>query len=259
MSHPLQIISQVLLEDYKVRQPLTLSKHFEALKRKGKHVDFDFYISYAAVYSSNIEGNIMDFDTYTRVRLSGMNATGKSFREIEDLRAAYLFARGAALDESNFLQAHNIASQTIIEEDKYRGTYRDREVYVVKDAKIVYTGCPVVDIPLEMQKLFTDIATLLSSELTIEEVFYYASMLHLCFVHIHPFADGNGRTARLLEKWFLSIKLGEASWLIPSEKLYHERIRMYYKNVDLGVDYPSLNYAYALPFLLMLPMALKIK
>jgi len=37
-----------------------------------------------------------------------------------------------------------------------------------------------------------------------EKVLEYGYMLHLDFVKIHPFVDGNGRTARLLQNlWFL--------------------------------------------------------
>ncbi|MBL0098191.1 MAG: Fic family protein [Bacteroidetes bacterium] len=34
-------------------------------------------------------------------------------------------------------------------------------------------------------------------------------MIHLVFVKIHPLNDGNGRSARLIEKWFLAQKLGK--------------------------------------------------
>jgi hypothetical protein len=33
------------------------------------------------------------------------------------------------------------------------------------------------------------------------EVFYFASLIYLRFAHIHPFRNGNGRAARLLDKW----------------------------------------------------------
>jgi len=79
----------------------------------------------------------------------------------------------------------------------------------------------------------------------------------LVFAHIHPFHDGNGRAARILEKWFLASKLEDKAWLIQSEKYYKENIKEYYKNINLGVNFYELNYDKCLPFLLMLPKALE--
>ena len=59
--------------------------------------------------------------------------------------------------------------------------------------------------------------------LSIQEVFYYATFIHLVFVKIHPWDDGNGRSARLLEKWFLAQKLGEKAWFLQSEKMYYQQ------------------------------------
>jgi Fic family protein len=33
-------------------------------------------------------------------------------------------------------------------------------------------------------------------------------LIHLRLAQIHPFRDGNGRAARLIEKWFVAEKLG---------------------------------------------------
>ena len=83
-----------------------------------------------------------------------------------------------------------------------------------------------------------------------------AAFIHLVFVKIHPFTDGNGRTARLLEKWFLPQKSGAKAWFFPSEKNYYQHHQTYYNHLRaLGLEYPELDYGKALPFLLMLPGA----
>ena len=108
-----------------------------------------------------------------------------------------------------------------------------------------------------MKIFFEELSTLVNEKLTQEEVFYFASLTHLRFVHIHPFRDGNGRTARLLEKWFISEKLGKSFWEIPSEEYYKNNQQKYYNTINLGVNFYELNYDKCLPFLEMLPNCLK--
>jgi Fic family protein len=83
-------------------------------------------------------------------------------------------------------------------------------------------------------------------------------MIHLWTAKIHPFADGNGRTARLLEKWFLAVKFGSAAWSVNSEKYYWDHRPEYYKNISLGFNYYALSWGRCISFLLMLPEALSI-
>jgi Fic family protein len=72
------------------------------------------------------------------------------------------------------------------------------------------------------------------------------------FVKIHPFQDGNGRTARLLEKWFLLEKLGDKATAVQLEKNYFLNVSDYYKNIKkLGIEYEVLDYRKSLDFLLM--------
>ena len=255
----LKIISASQFERYKKEQKLTLLKHFNKIKRT--NYDLGFVRKASVVYSSMIEGNPIDLDTYYKYYTSGMNTKTRSFREINDLEEAYVFAQGHVPNQKNMLHAHELLTKTIALEKKYRGAYRDKEVAVMKNGnEVVYSGAKVAILKEEMDKLFHDIEILRQRELTISQVFYFASMIHLVFVAIHPFADGNGRTARMLEKWFLADKLGKDAWSIPSEKLYHRRSRSYHNNLNrIGRSYETVDYDYAIPFLKMLPMALRIK
>jgi Fic family protein len=76
-------------------------------------------------------------------------------------------------------------------------------------------------------------------------------------VHIHPFTDWNGRSARLLEKWFLTTKLWEDFWKLESEKYYKENRENYYKNINLWVNYYEIDYNKSENFLEMLILSLK--
>ncbi|MCX6187165.1 MAG: Fic family protein, partial [Bacteroidetes bacterium] len=111
----------------------------------------------------------------------------------------------------------------------------------------------------EFESFWTELDEVLKEKLRLNEIFYFASLIHLVFGKIHPFNDGNGRTARLLEKWFMAEKLGEKSWYIGSEFYYYNNLKEYYSNLEkVGIFYERLEYEKALPFLLMLPKAIEL-
>jgi len=104
----------------------------------------------------------------------------------------------------------------------------------------------------EFDKLCNDIRQLIEVDLDTLDTFYFASMMHLVFLKIHPLQDGNGRTARLLEKWFLIEKLGQAAISIELEKNYYNKKPLYYNNIrKIGLEYDFLDYSKSLDFLLM--------
>jgi Fic family protein len=120
------------------------------------------------------------------------------------------------------------------------------------DDKIEYVAASPEIVKNELEKLFHDLDYLLRVELNPFEIFYFASLVHLVFVKIHPFQDGNGRTARLIEKWFLIEKIGEKATAVQSEKNYFKNLRDYYGNIrKIGLEYEDLDYSKCLDFLLM--------
>ena len=218
---------------------------------------FDYLTKASAVYSSNIEGNSIDLNSFMNYEFSKDKfKIGKEIEEIENLIAAYGFAQKNKLTETNLLTCHKVLSKTLLIKSK-RGKYRIEPVGVFGKSGIVYLAIEPEFVEKEMKLLFGDISDLLKNSLTKQEVFYFASLIHLRFVHIHPFRDGNGRTARLLEKWFISEKLGTDFWKIPSEEHYKINQDEYYQTINIGVNFYELNYDKCLGFLELLPNCLK--
>ena len=217
---------------------------------------FEYLTKASAVYSSNIEGNSIDLNSYMNYELSKEKFKGgKEIKEIEDLIEAYGFAQNNKLTEKNLLNCHKIFSETLLIKSK-RGKYRIEQVGVFGKSGIAYLAVEPDFVEKEMKAYFHGISELLASELKDEEVFYFASILHMRVAHIHPFRDGNGRATRLIEKWFIAEKLGLDFWKIPSEEYYKKNQSKYYETISLGVNFYELNYDKCIGFLEMLPNCL---
>ena len=218
---------------------------------------FDYLTKSSAVYSSNIEGNSIDLNSYMNYELNKDKfKIGKEIEEIEDLIKAYEFAQNNKLTDKNLLNCHKMLSKTLLIKRK-RGKYRIEQVGIFGKSGLAYMAIEAEFVEKEMKIFFQDIEELISSNLNEKEVFYFASLIHLRFVHIHPFRDGNGRVARLLEKWFITEKLGRDFWKISSEEYYKVNQTKYYKTLNLGVNFYELNYDNCIGFLEILPNCLK--
>lgn len=258
----MNILSYKYFQQYKVQLPIDIG---DALKEVNEieltPKSFTFHTSVAVISSSRIEGEKMELDSYLKHKMQGIEYLPEIVEKPNDLFQAYLFARENKLTKKNFLQSHRLLSAHLLP-PKWRGKYRKNEMLVMDHTtgRIQFEAAPFSIVESEMEKLWNDISELLKKKLSVEEIFYYASFIHIAFVNIHPFNDGNGRAGRLLEKWFLSQMLSEIAWYIQSEKYYYQYVNDYYKNLNrLGMFYEKLDYANADKFLQMLPNAISYK
>ncbi len=232
-----------------------LIKQFDFSESKGT---FEYLTKASAVFSSNIEGNSIDLNSFMNYELNKKKFNdNKEIKEIENLISAYNFAKNNSLTEENLLLCHKILSETLLIKSK-RGKYRIEPVGVFGKKGLVYLSVEPEFVKQLMSDLFSELNYLISSDLSQEEVFYFAALLHLIFVHIHPFRDGNGRVARLFEKWFIVENLGKKFWKIPSEEFYKNNQQKYYETINLGVNFYELNYDGCVDFLTLLPDCLKL-
>ena len=255
-----KILSSTLLKEYCSKIDNVLLSSYESLVDSELSADsFSFYTSVSAVFSSKIEGEDIDLDSYVKHKHFGVKFLPDYTQKIDDLYNAYQFAKGASCNKENIEIAHEMLTKHILPANQQGKIIRGNMYVTTPDGKIEYVAAPPHALKGELQNFYADLKTLLNSELSIPESFFFASLLHLVFVKIHPFDDGNGRISRLIEKWFLGEKLGEKAWLIQSEKNYYSHHQTYYKNIRLlGLEYELLVYTNAMPFFLMLPNSLKL-
>jgi len=218
-------------------------------------LDFKFMIDVAAVYSSKIEGNTLNLNSFLNSREMAKSLRPKEAAEIEDLVKAYEMIRKNVLNEKNVLRAHAMLSKNFVSKAR-QGVYRKEPIGVFSSRGMEYLAVEPDYVASEMKALFKYVAKLLRQEMKVSDALFWAAWLHLMIALIHPFSDGNGRVARLCEKWFLCAKLGTEILSLPSEQRYSESRMEYYSALKLGVNYWEVDFGKAGGFLEMLPKSL---
>lgn len=136
------------------------------------------------------------------------------------------------------LELHKVVTEKTLEDQSYAGRYRDDVVYVTDErGATVYTPPPNADIPRLMQDLIDWIAV--ENEKAFIHPIIKASILHFYFVYLHPFFDGNGRTARALFYFYLIKNKYEFFRYFSISSIISSTRGKYYKSIKDVEDYGS--------------------
>ena len=99
----LQLIKTDLLDSY-LKQTDSLKNYFEALEDAEISTNtFSFYTSVASVFSSKIEGEDMELDSYIKHKAMGMELQPDYTKKTDDLYNVYLFAQQNELNTGNLV------------------------------------------------------------------------------------------------------------------------------------------------------------
>lgn len=149
--------------------------------------------------STAIEGNTLSLIETKIVLEDGISIGGKELREIYEVinhKKAYRYVKKCIaaekqLSENIVKDIHSILTENII----IGGIYRNQEVRISGAGHTPPSGN---DMYVQIKNFFSDLQY--KNELNAIEL---AAWTHAEFVRIHPFIDGNGRTARLIMNYQL--------------------------------------------------------
>jgi len=142
------------------------------------------------------------------------------------------------ITEKVLLKIHKLVTNKTLPKEQ-AGHYRTSPVYVVRrrlglPSEVMYTGPEAK----KVSKLCADlIAWIAESEKEDISPVIVAGIAHQEIAAIHPFADGNGRTARAMATLILYKQGYDFRKLFALEDFYNQDRQNYYKAINLGKTY----------------------
>ncbi len=195
-------------------------------------------------YSTMIEGNRLTQEQVSKVIEDKKHFPGRERDEKEVLgyyaaleKLEQLTASQSTVTESHIQILHALVMAGGRKKVK-PSPYRDGQ-NVIRDSRsrgIVYMPPEAKDVPRLMEEMVAWVATSERKELPCP---IRAGIAHYEFATIHPYYDGNGRTARLLTTLILHLGGYDLKGLYSLEEYYARNLGRYYEALTLG---PSHNY-----------------
>ncbi|MBN1916217.1 Fic family protein [Candidatus Dojkabacteria bacterium] len=181
-------------------------------------------------HSTAIEGNALNF-TEAKNLLEGRRIESVRKRDIKEIlnyRKAVEFISGKKekeLDSKFMLEINKILLHDIL--DSEAGRIREKDVVIMSSK----TQDVVMEPPgkEEVQAEIDDVILWYNSEGKKVHPILRAGVLQHVFTNIHPFIEGNGRTARLLSTWSLYQEGYDIKQFFSLEEYYDQDPKGYYE------------------------------
>lgn len=199
--------------------------------------------------STNIEGNKLSLEEVSDLMIGRkITASQKDKKEVinyfEALRYLDTFKDEKKITQEDILKLHGIITKDVLDDPKNSGYYRtaadEKEkgrIVVIERAgqftrRVTFMPPLAKEVPNQMSEF---IAWLNSEEGQDLESTLEAGIAHYEFVRIHPFVDGNGRTARTLASLILLRRGFDTKRFFALDDFYNSDRPSYYgalKSVD---------------------------
>lgn len=188
-------------------------------------------------YSTHIEGTEINLaqaqDVLSGKKVAGINPDDKkeltNYKKAMNFIAKYL-GKEDPITQGLIRELHKMIVQGARGDNAQAGSYRQIQNYVAnsKTLDIIYTPPQSLEVPHLMREL-TDWINKAVYDLS---PILVAAITQFQFVHIHPFLDGNGRTARLLSTLILYKTGYDFKRLFTISEYYDQDRQAYYNAIQ---------------------------
>jgi Fic family protein len=188
-------------------------------------------------YSTHIEGTEINLAQAQEV-LSGKKVAGvdpddkkelTNYKQAMNFIAKYL-GKEDPISDGLIRELHKMIVQGVRGDNAQAGTYRKIQNYVAnsRTKAIIYTPPP----PLEVQHLMRELTDWVNKAVYDLPPILVSAITQFQLVHIHPFVDGNGRTARLLSTLILYKTGYDFKRLFTISEYYDQNRQAYYSAIQ---------------------------
>ncbi len=195
-------------------------------------------------HSTEIEGNQLNIKQVEALYANKkIDAPNRDIYEVQNYLNALKYIEKVVVEkkpitEKVILQIHKLVTIKTMNL-KFCGNYRPGPIYVVRrhfgvPTEIIYTGPEAKQVPKLMKELIEWLKMSIGKEINPVII---AAIAHLEIAAIHPFNDGNGRTARALATLLLYQQGYDFRRLFALEDYYNTDRPAYYKAINVGKNY----------------------
>lgn len=194
--------------------------------------------------STKIEGNALNIHQVEAIaQHKKIDAPARDIYEVENyLRVlryiSKVVEKKEQITEKVVLRIHKLVTDKTLPEEQ-SGYYRQGPVYVIRrrlgmSDEVIYTAADAKKVQQLMKDL---IEWIQKTEKEDVHPIVVAGIAHQEFAVIHPYSDGNGRTARALATLILYQRGYDFRRLFALEDYYNKDRFQYYKYINVGKNY----------------------
>ena len=190
-------------------------------------------IIHSAHSSTSIEGNRLSLEQVSELaRGREITATRRDKQEVlnylDVLKNIKILIKNNFITEKDILNIHRMVTKNTLDNPEDCGVYRNRYVVVGNrfTGEIFFRPPQNLEVPGLVKNLLEWINSEKSKEL---DPIIEAGIVHYELVRIHPFVDGNGRTARVLAALILYLRGFDTNQFFCLDDYYDSDRPAYYK------------------------------